>query len=72
MVSETTLISWPAKGLAAFTNHSISFNCSSLERVEGWNSLSIQRRASSMPARAALEPSAMAMTLVEMNSFKCR
>ena len=40
IVSETTLISMPANGFAALTNHSISFSCSSLESVEGWNSVS--------------------------------
>src|SRR6266850_883162 len=45
MVSETTLISMPLKGTAALMNHSISFSCSSLVSVEGWNSLSIHRFA---------------------------
>ena len=52
MVSETKLISMPAKGFAASTNHCISLSCSSFDRVEGWNSVSIQRLASSMPAKA--------------------
>src|SRR4029453_2362088 len=68
MVSETTLISMPAKGFAAFTNHSISFNCSSFESVEGWNSLSTHRRASSMPASAAVVPNAMATALADTRS----
>ena len=52
MVSETTLISMPAKGFAAFTNHSISFICSSFESVDGWNSDSTHFFASSTPANA--------------------
>ena len=35
VVSETTLISIPLNGSAALMNHSISFICASLERVEG-------------------------------------
>jgi len=31
----------PAKGLAASMNHFISAICSSFDRAEGWNSLSI-------------------------------
>jgi hypothetical protein len=41
MVSETMLISMPTNGFAALMNHCISFSCSSLESVDGWNSLSI-------------------------------
>ena len=41
MVSETTLISMPLNGSAALANHCSSFSCSSFDRVEGWNSLSI-------------------------------
>src|SRR5689334_11961501 len=33
-------------------NHSISLSWSSLLKVDGWNSLSTQRRASSIPAAA--------------------
>ncbi len=51
-VSETKLISMPAKGFAASMNHCISLSCSSFDRVEGWNSVSTQRLASSMPAKA--------------------
>jgi hypothetical protein len=71
IVSETTLISMPAKGFAAFTNHSISFSCSSFDSVEGWNSVSTQRRASSMPAKADV-PSIMAAKLAEIrNAWRC-
>src|SRR4051812_37243181 len=52
MVSETTLISRPLNGSAALTNHSISLAWSSLESVEGWNSLSIHFLAASMSALA--------------------
>src|SRR5262245_4614822 len=38
MVSETTLISMPLNGSAAFANHSSSFFWSSFDSVEGWNS----------------------------------
>ena len=69
MVSETTLISIPAKGFAALTNHSISFICSSFESVDGWNSASTHFRASSIPANAVPVPSAMATTLVEIEQF---
>ena len=48
-VSETALTSMPANGLAASANHCISAIWASLLRVEGWNSLSTQRRAASMP-----------------------
>ena len=43
MVSDTTLISMPLKGAAAFSNHCSSFNWSAFDSVEGWNSLSIHR-----------------------------
>ena len=52
MVSETTLISMPRNGSAALMNHSISFICSSLESVEGWNSLSTHFCAAAMSAKA--------------------
>src|SRR5262249_17476259 len=71
MVSETTLISMPAKGFAALMNHCISFICSSLLSVEGWNSLSIQRLAAASSAdagdvRAPKEAaSAMALAVVQ-------
>ncbi|KAG0750790.1 hypothetical protein G6F22_022155 [Rhizopus arrhizus] len=48
-VSETAAMSMPWNGLAASTNHCISRICSSLESVEGWNSVSTQRRAASIP-----------------------
>src|ERR1041384_7329805 len=70
MVSETMLISMPAKGFAALMNHCISFICSSLESVEGWNSLSIHflAAASSADAGAQMAPakaiSAMALAIV--------
>ena len=70
MVSETTLISMPAKGFAALTNHSISFICSSFDSVEGWNSVSIHFLASSIPANAAPVPSAMATTLAETEQLQ--
>src|SRR5215470_2316237 len=35
------LMSMPLKGSAALMNHCISFNWSSLDKVDGWNSLSI-------------------------------
>src|SRR4029453_19465196 len=41
MVSDTMLISIPLKGAAAFSNHCNSFSWSALDKVEGWNSLSI-------------------------------
>src|SRR5258708_17305056 len=70
MVSETTLMSMPAKGFAALMNHCISFICSSLLSVEGWNSVSIHffAAASSADAGAARAPmkavSAMALAIV--------
>src|SRR3954452_7674496 len=63
IVSETTLISMPWNGFAALTNHSISLSWSSLESVEGWNSVSTWRRASSMPATAVPAPMAEARAL---------
>src|SRR5215813_14214309 len=53
IVSDSTLISIPLKGAAALMNHSSSFSCCSLLKVEGWNSRSTHRFASSMPASAA-------------------
>src|SRR5262249_58326877 len=52
MVSDRTLISMPLNGLAALTNHSISFSCCSFVSVEGWNSFSTHFLASSIPASA--------------------
>ena len=49
IVSDSTLISMPTKGLAAAMNHSISFSCSSFDSTEGWNSLSIHFFAASVP-----------------------
>src|SRR5215831_674931 len=75
MVSETTLISMPAKGFAALMNHCISFICSSLLSVEGWNSLSIQRlaAASSAYAGAPIAPKhaviAMALAIVDRRTL---
>src|SRR5260370_37799268 len=51
-VSETALISIPLKGAAALMNHCISFIWSSLDNVEGWNSLSIHFLAAASSARA--------------------
>src|SRR5688572_4778967 len=53
MVSDSTLISRPRKGLAALMNHSISFICCALLSVEGVNSLSTHLLASSTPAMPA-------------------
>jgi hypothetical protein len=50
IVSDSTLTSIPRKGSAALMNHSISLSWSSFDSVEGWNSLSTQRLASSTPA----------------------
>src|SRR6266481_9742351 len=51
-VSETALISMPLKGAAALMNHCISFIWSSLDRVDGWNSLSIHFFAAASSALA--------------------
>src|SRR5674476_1118747 len=51
-VSETALISMPLKGAAALMNHCISFIWSSLDRVDGWNSLSIHFLAAASSANA--------------------
>src|SRR5216684_266635 len=51
-VSETALISIPLKGAAALMNHCISFIWSSLDNVEGWNSLSIHFLAAASSANA--------------------
>src|SRR6266851_6552267 len=75
MVSETTLISMPAKGFAALMNHCISFICSSLEIVEGWNSVSIHffAAASSAYAGAPMAPKqavmAMALAIVDRRTL---
>src|SRR6201994_1678293 len=52
IVSDTTLTSMPLKGSAALMNHCISFIWSSLDSVDGWNSLSIPFLAASSPAQA--------------------
>ena len=52
MVSDSTLISMPAKGLAASMNHCISAFCSSIESVEGWNSSVIHFSAAAISAEA--------------------
>ena len=52
MVSETMLISMPTNGFAALMNHCISFICSSLDSVDGWNSLSIHLFAAASSAYA--------------------
>jgi hypothetical protein len=51
MVSDTTLISMPAKGFAASMNHCISFSWSARESATGPISLSRNALASSMSAR---------------------
>src|SRR5689334_10757078 len=67
-VSDVTLISIPLKGSAALINHCISFNWSSLDKVEGWNSLSIHFLAAASSARAgavnAVDPAISATALV--------
>src|SRR5690242_14184448 len=60
MVSDTTLMSIPLKGSAALMNHCISFIWSSLERVDGWNSLSIHFFAAASSAKAGAETAAEA------------
>src|SRR6266700_7645992 len=56
IVSDTTLISMPLKGAAAFSYHCNSFSWSAFDSVEGWNSLSIHfcAVASSASAGAAI------------------
>ena len=80
-VSETMLISMPLKGAAALMNHCISFIWSSLERVDGWNSLSIHFLAAASSARAGAASvtdaatSAIALVIVKSLSLvigKCR
>src|SRR5690606_18964223 len=62
MVSDTTLMFMPRKGLAASMNHSSSFSCSSRERVEGWNSSSHFSAIFSSSGVAALAVGASKMT----------
>src|SRR5262245_16008053 len=71
IVSETTRTSMFWKGFAALTNHSISLSCCSFVSVEGWNSVSTQRRASSMPAKAVPVPSARATALALISHLIC-
>src|SRR6185312_13452517 len=63
MVSDTMAISMPAKGFAALMNHCISFIWSSLESVDGWNSVSIHLCAAASSAWAGL-PIAAQQTLM--------
>src|SRR5206468_103963 len=80
MVSETTLISMPLNGCAAFSNHCSSFNWSAFDKVEGWNSLSIHFWAVASSARAgaaivtdaAISATALAMVIKRVLVFKCR
>jgi hypothetical protein len=75
MVSETMLISMPTNGFAALMNHCISFICSSLDSVEGWNSVSIHlfAAASSAYAGASIAPKqavmAMALAIVDRRTL---
>src|SRR6476646_10863347 len=75
MVSETMLISMPTNGFAALMNHCISFICSSLDSVEGWNSVSIHlfAAASSAYAGAWIAPKhavmAMALAIVDRRTL---
>src|SRR5262245_22746518 len=66
MVSETMLISMPTNGFAALMNHCISFICSSLLSVDGWNSVSIHlfAAASSAYAGACRAPKQAAIAMV--------
>ena len=50
-------------------NHSISFICSSLESVEGWNSLSTHFLASSMPAKATPANDTVAKRATDASTF---
>src|ERR1700759_4352411 len=75
-VSETALISMPLKGAAALMNHCISFIWSSLERVDGWNSLSIHFLAAASSARAgeltAAEAAINATALVIIRTLEAK
>src|SRR6202163_2026796 len=72
-VSETALISIPLKGAAALMNHCISFIWSSLDNVEGWNSLSIHFFAAASSANAgaviAAEAAVSATALVIIKTW---
>ena len=70
IVSDSTLISMPLKGLAALMNHSISFICCCLLSVEGWNSLSTHFFAAAMSAWLA-EANAMARSAAPILSTWC-
>src|SRR5436305_6296002 len=78
MVSETTLISMPLNGWAAFSNHCSSFSWSALDRVEGWNSLSIHFWLTASSARAGAASvadaaiSAVALAMVRKRILTCR
>ncbi len=61
MLSDSTLISMPAKGAAASMNHCISAFCSSTLRTEGWNSSLIHFSAAAMSAKAAGAPATKAI-----------
>ena len=61
IVSDSTLISMPANGAAASTNHCISATCSSRLIAEGWNSSSIHFSAAAMSAKAAGAPAMSAI-----------
>src|SRR5215204_434434 len=69
MSSDSTLISMPLNGSAALMNHSISFICSSLESVEGWNSLSTHLLASSTPAKAKPANDTVANSATDASRF---
>ncbi len=56
IVSDSTLISMPARGWAASMNHCISATCSSRLSADGWNSSSIHFSAAAMSAKAAGAP----------------
>ena len=61
IVSDSTLISMPAKGAAASMNHCISAICSSRLIADGWNSSSIHFSAAAMSAKAAGAPAISAI-----------
>src|SRR2546421_7937360 len=81
MVSDTMLISMPLRGAADFSNHCNSFNWSALERVDGWNSLSIHfcevassaRAGAAMVTDAAISAAALVMVRrLSLLLLKCR
>ena len=76
MVSETMLISMPAKGFAALMNHCISLHLLVLVSVEGWNSC----RSTSWPPPRRRTPErerspnaviAMALAIVDRRTRDC-